>query len=170
MLGRIRKLIRTANRPLSQACRRIHEMNYINKSISVTQTVILKQQVCQNYIRIFKLNYKGFTLSTKTPDNYVLLKNDLIIQIIDLLCHSQQNNIFEIKGQIWNKTKSTYTYPINSKHLKEWKLASNVSSTKISCNLDDIISKIIIIPVISIIDKKEIKEFYASALLHAIEY
>lgn len=65
MLGKIRKLI------LTQACRRIHDINYINKSISVTQIAILKQQICKNYIRIFKLNYKKFILSTKTSDNYV---------------------------------------------------------------------------------------------------
>jgi len=66
--------------------------------------------------------------------------------------------------------KCMYTYLLLSNNLQECKLATNVSSTIISCSLNDIYSKIVIIPLLHKEDDKESIEFYASALLHAEEY
>jgi len=45
MLGKIRKMIRTGNQPLPQVCRRLYEINKIQKPCpTFTQTSILKQK------------------------------------------------------------------------------------------------------------------------------
>ncbi|XP_036148989.1 uncharacterized protein LOC118647704 [Monomorium pharaonis] len=171
MLGKIRKMIRTGNHPLSQVCRRLYEINSISKSYPTsTQISILKQKYnCNNKPIILKVNYKGLTLSIKKPNNIVLLKNDLILQITDILCNLIQNDSYEIKGYVWQKMRCTYTYPLASNNLQEWKLAPKISSRIISCNIHDIYSKIIVIPKVYIKNNQEVEEFYASALLHAEE-
>lgn len=159
MLGKIRKMIRTGNHPLSQVCRRLYEINNIPKPCpTFNQISILKQKIdSNNKPIILKVNYKGFQLRTKKPNNIVLLKNDLIIQITDIICNNslQNNDTYEIKGYVWQKIRSMYTYPLISHNLQEWKLASKISSTLISCNMHDIYSKIV---VISIICKKNDNE------------
>lgn len=45
MLGKMRKIIRTANRPLAQVCRRMHEMDHIKKlNYAQSSLVILKEK------------------------------------------------------------------------------------------------------------------------------
>lgn len=172
MLGKMRKMIRTGNRPLSQVCRRLYEISNIsNPSQSLNQISILKQKNnCNNIPVILKIRYKEFILCTKKPNNIVLLKNDLIVQITDIVYDSLQNDNLNIEGFVWQKKKCMYMYPLTSNNLQEWKLEANVSSTRISCNVNDIKSKIVIIPLVCTADDKQGEEFYASALLHAEEY
>lgn len=62
-----------------------------------------------------------------------------------------------------------YSYPIKSKNLQEWILEPTVSPTTILCDINNIFSKIIIIPIIKA-DYDKVKEIiYASALLHNVE-
>lgn len=170
MLGKIRKLIHTANRPLAQICRRMHEMDNIKKfNFTQSSLIIFKEKKNNRNDRIIlKIKYKQFIFTTKMPDNVVLLKNNSIIQITNFH-HNKEQNILQVGGNIWNKIKSMYSYPIKSKNLQEWILEPTVSSTTILCDINNIFFKIIIIPIIKTDDNNVKEIIYASALLHDVE-
>lgn len=62
-----------------------------------------------------------------------------------------------------------YSYPIKSKNLQEWILEPIVSLTTILSDVNNIISKIIIIPIIETNYDKLNEIIYASTLLHDVE-
>jgi len=82
----MRKLIRTPNKLLEQICRRLEEKKYFNlKEPTIPKLfVILKQnnnRIKENIIVIEKIKIRGFTVSHKSPDNCILLKDDRILLI-----------------------------------------------------------------------------------------
>lgn len=98
-LGLIKKLIHTANKPLAQICRRIHEKNIINKKAIVPPVLsIVKQKKILENCQLLKLQYRNFSITAKQPTNVFMLNNDTIIQIVSLGYYCTSENDVKITG------------------------------------------------------------------------
>lgn len=78
-LGKLKQKVRTANKPLAQLCRRLFEEKSIKnkKATRPPEIQILKNKKTN----ILKIKYKNYTISTKEPDNVVMLKNKKILKV-----------------------------------------------------------------------------------------
>lgn len=85
LLGKIKRLLRTGNNPLAQICRRFTEMDssFCPRPTLSNPIEILKeyQDNDMNELIIKRIKFKNVLLTTKLPDNTVLLKNNEILQI-----------------------------------------------------------------------------------------
>lgn len=105
-LGKMKKLLRSGNKPLLQICRRYNEISCIHQAQpNVSSGIkVLKKSSCQNSgkINIKKLEYKDVLLTTKSPNNTVLLFNGSIIQINNIYLPENQTHMehIEICGDI----------------------------------------------------------------------
>ncbi|XP_051165237.1 uncharacterized protein LOC127289165 [Leptopilina boulardi] len=158
-LGKLTKLIRTPNRPLSQICRRLHEIKTINppKPQLPVKIKILKS----NDLEIFKLKYKECTLTTKMPDNFVILKNRNLVRIRKI--YKTEGEI-RIEGNIWDTKNPIFTYPLNSKLLNMWELRSKPSNRLTTFNVNDIKQKMVKLSLN--FSEREPKKHYCMPLLH----
>jgi len=75
LLGKMKRMLRSGNRPLAQFCRRQHELLYaVSKKVTLPQTVmILKTGLSESCGRtpIKKIKYKETILTCKKPNNVV---------------------------------------------------------------------------------------------------
>jgi len=124
ILGKIKTLIRSSNRPLSQLCRRIHERFFIfEKKVTLPLSVeIFTKKEKQNKSSIFieKICYKNAIITTKSLNNTVLLSNKKILQINTILTQLDERET-QISGFILKIVKAVFEYPYSSS-LKTWKL------------------------------------------------
>lgn len=85
LLGKIKRLLRTGNNPLVQLCRQFNEMdsNFCPRPTPSNPIKILKeyQDNDMNELIIKRIKLKNVLLTTKLPDNSILLKNNEILQI-----------------------------------------------------------------------------------------
>lgn len=126
-LGEIKRVLRTANKPLAQVCRRLHEQNMtIDKNIRIIENKILKSIVHNNKICIQKVKWNRFIITTKRQNNMVLLNNGIIMEISSMYSdeHDTSLSSIMIEGKIWTKAKLLYKYPCKSSLLNMWHLAA----------------------------------------------
>lgn len=163
VLGKMKSLIRSGNRPLSQLCRRIHERYFTSdKKITLPSSLeILKKNEKQKKSSIYikKLRYKNFIITAKSPNNTVLLMNGKILQI-NSICTDLEENTIHISGIILKIIKEMFTYPSNSAPLKMWRV-KKTSDTIVTQPLSYVLQKMV---TFVIIDNKE--KIYTMPLLH----
>ena len=133
-LGEIKRVLRTANKPLAQVCRRLHEQNVaMGNNVRIIDNKILKKIVHDNKTCIKKILWNRLTITTKRPDNMVLLNNGIIMEISSMFSNEHNTSLssVRIKGKIWRKAKSLYKYPCKSNLLNMWHLAaiSHITAT-----------------------------------------
>lgn len=63
---------------------------------------------------IIKIKFKEYVLTTKEPDNIVLLNSRKFLKIKKIF---KNGNEFEIQGNYYREKKSIYTYPFQSSAL-----------------------------------------------------
>ncbi|XP_043285939.1 uncharacterized protein [Venturia canescens] len=168
-LGKIKKMVRNGNRPLSQICRRYYEEFLVNTDkTEIPQAVIIVYKKVKKGIEpqrnriIKKLQYKEFTLTNNSPDNTVMLQNGQILMInaIYKLSNQHQEEI-KIAGKILSREKPIFEYPCNSQTLHMWKVKkTNINKT---CALQNIQAKMVCL---KIDDGSEEKKIYVMPLLH----
>lgn len=93
VLGRIKLLLRNANRPLAQVCRRLHELSSISNKILIPPTIeILKINISENEnrINVIKIKYKGFIVITKFPNNLVILRDGVLLTVTKIMCPQEK--------------------------------------------------------------------------------
>lgn len=127
LLGKIKKLLRCGNEPLSQLCCRFNEIgSSMWPKPNSTETII---EILKEYkndddldeVIIKRIKFKNTLLTTKSPDNTVLLKNNEILQIHKIFRLSTDNiHSVRIHGKILKKKKALFTYPCNSENLEMW--------------------------------------------------
>ena len=124
LLGKIkRRFLRSSNRCLAQVCRRFHEEDVRNKSKK--QTLPPEVEVLRKVRdKILQIKYKQNVISTASPNNTVLLENNVVLEVKEIL---STEDSFQIKGNIWKQKKSLFKYPFDSKHLQMWQLESEPS-------------------------------------------
>lgn len=146
-LGKMKKMLRSGNRPLAQLCRRIHESScFQTEKVTLPPVVeIIKKQnpvEPSGRIPISKIKYKQAVLSTKKPNNTVYL-NDKRIMLIDTMYippNRRENDII-LTGTIMKIIDSIFTYPYNSTKLNMWQVA--VTESKMECSLQSVVYKMV---------------------------
>lgn len=145
-LGRIKLLLRSANRPLAQICRRLHELDSISKKASIAPTIkIVTRETGQsgNRIEVRKLKYKDFILTTKSPNNLVLLENGVVLFTTKIISWQIDQQNVQIQGNQWKIKGSIFKYPTKSEDLEMWELARLPSRKIIQCDISKIKRKMI---------------------------
>lgn len=82
--------------------------------------------------------YEQTILTTKSPNNMVLLQNDKCIEIKKMFRDIQHTNQVLIQGVEWTKRNTFFTYPTDSTILGIWKLhekPSNKTETMSICKI-----------------------------------
>ncbi|KYN20014.1 hypothetical protein ALC57_07643, partial [Trachymyrmex cornetzi] len=150
ILGKMKKVLRSGNRPLAQLCRRLHESHFAEEKKTTLPLLvnILKKQYDELNDRVIikKLIYKNALLSSKSPDNTVFLNNGKILMIDDIysLPNQLNSNEIEITGILLKIKSPIFTYPCNSKYLNMWEV-SHKNCSRITCPLNFVVTKMVTI-------------------------
>jgi len=129
-LKNIKQKIRSGKHPLAQLCRRYNELwsiDYVKKNPS--PTVIVERfgrTLPSGNTVIKKLKWKNAVLSTKEPNNIILLNNGKIVLITDMYIPSMKDeNSIRIVGRLMKIKDSIYVYPFPSEILKQFEIVDN---------------------------------------------
>lgn len=128
-LGKLRKYVRTPNKPLAQVCRRLQvTKNFQKRPPTVPKNfVVLKSVKEGNCIIVNKIKIKNmYTLTDKHPNNYILTKSGKILKINKIYYLCNKANKIKISGTVLKKVRSIFTYPMKSTKLA----CCQVSKTK----------------------------------------
>lgn len=125
-LGKIKKMLRGGNRPLAQISRRLYERYHGNcqKASIPPEFAILKKNKHRDpegIERIQKIQYKGFIISLKSPNNTVLLHDGTILQL-NLIYKQHGSDEINLQGKVFGMKKSVYTYPVDSSFFSMWQV------------------------------------------------
>lgn len=135
VLGEIKRVIRTSNKPLAQICRRLYERLNVSmdNNKKIIDSKILKSIICNNKVYLKKILWNRLTITTKRKDNMVLLNNGTIMEISSMYNDEHDTSLSNIviKGKIWTETKTVYKYPCKSNLINMWRLpaVSRVTGT-----------------------------------------
>ncbi|XP_011298410.1 uncharacterized protein [Fopius arisanus] len=144
-LGQIKKLLRSGKRALAQACRRLHESFSISyRKVTLNSKVQILTQLNPDEtgrIIIKRLKYDGITLTTKSPDNCVLLRNNIVLQIKEMFMSTATESV-HIKGTKLKKKKSMLSYPCDSKYLHMWNVIAEPNSLE-TYKLEEVCQKMV---------------------------
>lgn len=158
-LGKLKNLIRTPFRPLSQVCRRLHEIFLTDpQKPQKPYRIEIFKSLGDN---IWKLRYKQCILTTERPDNFVMLRNKTLLKISKI---SRTASGIEIMGQLWKNKRPIFNYPGNSSLLYMWELYQQSENRIINCNINEIKAKMIFLSLNFEIDKPE--RVFTLPLLH----
>lgn len=116
----MKRKLRTATKPLAQLCRRLYE-EYINKpkKVQIPPTIeILKSTDAENHT---KIKYKENIISTKSPDNIVLLSNKKVFKVRKI--YGPIENL-SMEGRIWKKKTNLF---LNTPFLQGNSICTNLS-------------------------------------------
>ena len=104
-LGKLTSLIRTPFRPLAQICRRLHELNKIKppKPEIPYRVQILKSVGCT----VLKVKCKKCILTNKSPNNFVMLKDNSLLRIKKI---TRTLKSVEIECNPWRIKRSLFLY------------------------------------------------------------
>ncbi|XP_074096108.1 LOW QUALITY PROTEIN: uncharacterized protein LOC141525491 [Cotesia typhae] len=166
LLGIIKKLLRSGNKPLAQLCHRFNEISMsISSKPQLTETIkILKEYINDGIdeIIIKRIKFKNILLTTKSPNNTVLLKNNEVLEINKIFRLSTDNcMLIKINGKILKKQKALFTYPCNSEDLEMWKVSAK-NETMGTYKITDVAKKMVSID-LSCDDREKL---YVMPLLH----
>jgi len=126
-LGKLKKLVRTPNLPLSQVCRRIHEKSLMEmeRSMIIDRIIILKKDSIQNdTVNVQKMKYNSFILTNNSPNNIVCLKNNKIFCISKIFYSTQAPEDIKLEGYTWKVKADIFCYPAPSINLNMCQLES----------------------------------------------
>lgn len=89
-----------------------------------------------------KLEVRGFTISSKKPNNYILTRNDKFFSIKKI---EKIGSYIVILGKEWKKLKPIFDSPLDSSAIDMYELTSDPSDQQLTLiNVRDIIRKCII--------------------------
>ncbi|XP_067204162.1 uncharacterized protein [Linepithema humile] len=148
-IKKIKQKIRSGKHPLAQLCHRYSELwsiDSVKKNPPPTITIEKFGRILSSGdVLVKKLKWKNVVLSTKEPNNTILLHNDKVVKITDMYIPSMKEiNDIIIVGRLMKIKSSMYAYPFSSKKLKQWEIVDNEErSKKITCGLHKIKSKMV---------------------------
>jgi len=145
LLGKMKKLLRSGNRPLAQLCRRLHESFYAesDKVMLPQAVIILKTGLPEHGLTpIKKIKYKETILTCKKPNNVVSLSNKKIINIEAMYIpqNGKEEDII-LTGNTLKMVKPMFTYPCNSAKLDMWQVVE--TEIKMTCSLQSVDCKMV---------------------------
>lgn len=127
-LQRVKKLVRSGNKPLEQLLRRLAEAEACGRTRSSKVspvrneiTLVRSSQCCvdpfaSNHGGLYKKAvFRGSTLSVTSPNNYVLLSGSRVCRITSSLSRGSH---VSITGYVYSNLGNLYEYPCASSLLK----------------------------------------------------
>lgn len=126
---KLKQKIKTSAKPLQQVSNRINENSKItavkiNPSYPFLEHMLLKNEAFE-YFKILK--FRTFTLSTKRPENFCLLKNNNILEISCIKFDMNAKKTF-LGGKLYSNRQNVFDSPCES-----------ILLNMFSINLDDFI-------------------------------
>lgn len=87
-LGKIKKLLRSGNKPIAQICRRLHEIFFAqSKTPTVAPSVKILRSLCADAsgkVIIKRVLYKGVIITSKSPNETILLDTGTLLMINEI--------------------------------------------------------------------------------------
>lgn len=166
-LGKIKKKIRNGNKPLQQVCRRLHEAFCINNKRAVVPPIIeiqrqLKVDADRN-ITIKRLTFKQSIITSKAPNNTVLLLDGTILEIKRIFMPENSTvQSIKLQGMIIQKIGPMLSYPCNSEDLQMWTVTKKGQRHLFNCEIKDIRTKMVVLD----ISTRNKEKICAMPLLH----
>lgn len=119
-LGKIKRTLRTAVKPLAQICRREHERTQLKKQISLpSEFKIHNFKINNSTLCITKLTINFFTeITIKAPNNIVLSNNGYVMKIETMYGSEAMTSAIFICGKVWMSKKKVYFFLKNRLLLK----------------------------------------------------
>lgn len=136
-LGKMRKSVRTPNKPLPQACRRIEEkQNFQNRVPAIPDEVTIVSSKCtKDYVLIQKLKIKNlFTITTKRPDNCIITNEGHILFVTKIFYKKNYSNDVHVTGIFLKKFKDVFNYPVKSRKIGIWQICKTDKELTIPVN------------------------------------
>lgn len=163
LLGQIKSLLRSGNRPLAQVCRRLSEISFTYQEkvqLPLEIEILSKNNAREgDKIIIKKLRYRKAILALNNANNTVLIDNGDVMQITKMYTLSNRNEI-KVLGKMFRKEKPLFRYPCSSEFLCMWEVSKTEIEKKIT--LTSILRKMVTF----IIEEKASKKIYVLPLLH----
>lgn len=141
LLGKMKRTLRSGNKPLQQLCNRMHEMFFRRKKVTPAPQIL--SIIKENRSEVLKVKYQEAVLTSKSPDNIVLLENGKCVEIRKMYRDSQNIDDIYVEGVEWIKEKPFFTYPTNSEILGIWKLHEKPSNKKENISICNIKKKLV---------------------------
>lgn len=102
-LGTLVGYVKSCNVPIAQISRKLYTESEKEAKVEFkNETKIVREN---------EVLYNGYRLTNKFPNNWIQLKNNLIIEVIEILSRGTQ---IDIKGYEWKYKSSIFEYPFNS--------------------------------------------------------
>lgn len=140
----LKKYIRAPNNPLGQVCNRLREIR--ENSVGLCRMY----RRSENRIEIIEKKtvmviWNGFMITTKAPDNVVLLKNNKILQIDSIKVVKNdvalsKNNV-SLKGTLYETKGNLFSFPNDSSEVGIYKV--KLTTKKYDCSFDDVQCKFV---------------------------
>ena len=146
------------NKPLSQLCSRLEE-EYLFENTEVVRSTkpIVKTKKLQDRVSIKKIQLKDCCLTTRSPDNIVLLENDDAFQILEIYSLNKTNDVNNIylKGKKLEVLPSNFNYPCNFENLQIFKVKINDSNKDIEVSIKDVQCKMLLMTIYELPEDKK---------------
>lgn len=139
-LGKIKNVLLSPHRTISQYCRRVHEERTISNQVAkVPQDVSILKKSKKGTVQ--QLMYKQQYFCLKHPDNSALLRDGSIIKITNIMEINQKICLEVVKYKV---IKSIYLSPCDSSLLQIYEIGNDeISSNSRIVSIDEIRNKIV---------------------------
>lgn len=171
-LGLIKKYVRHGKKPLAQVSKRIEEEFELNNEIAeISEIKVMKCKKFKDRVTIQRLQVYDSVITSKNPDNVVILKNKTIVQVdkMDSLYLNPSEEDINIHGNILKIMKPALEYPSSSADLDMFQMEipdMKENLEKITFKICDIKSKMVLLKIFEL--ESDLQEWYAILLLHKI--
>lgn len=133
---------------------------------NITTSKTVKKDESDKSVHIKKIECSNFTITTKPPNNAVLLDNNNIVLISSITCSDMSDavNNLNFKGKKVTVIGPALDYPSDSTILNIFKVLINKSAVTVEDKFSNIKSKLILLNIFEL--PGEVGESYAIPILH----
>lgn len=168
LLGKIKKYLRSGNKPLAQLIRRLEEEFQFGDSRAVQREeckVLKCKKVNKQKVQIQRLQYKDSELTTTSPNNVVLLKTGETVQLSSMYSSSHTNdpNKINIIGRKLEIVGSSLDFSTDV-NLNIYKINLSGSSVPIDTLASNVDCKMVLLTIVEL--PGEVGESFVVPMLH----
>ena len=149
LLGKLKRYLRSGNKPLAQLCRRLHEFySFVNQKPQIPKEIEIMKHSKSNPNHLFSIRYKGLHISTLAPNNIILHANGECYKVEKIFRKEKLSPYsVSIQAKKWLKSKSAFEHLDREGLLQEWEMKSSPSSKLVKFPLTKVSAKMILLTV-----------------------